>query len=82
MASTAIPFIFPATSVEEAYFMDGSVRQIAPLSPAADAMARRDELAALLAGESTSYLPFPPREFNRGNRMFSCALPVIWQRCN
>ncbi len=33
MASTAIPFVFPAGKIEEDYFMDGSVRQIAPLSP-------------------------------------------------
>jgi len=25
-------------------------------------MARRDELAAFLAGESAGFLPFPPRE--------------------
>jgi len=34
MASTAIPFVFPAGRIDEDYFMDGSVRQIAPLSPA------------------------------------------------
>ena len=34
MASTAIPFVFPAGRIEDDYFMDGSVRQIAPLSPA------------------------------------------------
>ena len=28
----------------------------------ADAMARRDELAAFLDGESASFLPFPPRD--------------------
>jgi NTE family protein len=34
MASTAIPFIFPAVRVGDDYYMDGSVRQITPLSPA------------------------------------------------
>jgi NTE family protein len=34
MASTAIPFIFPAVQVQREYFGDGSMRQIAPLSPA------------------------------------------------
>jgi NTE family protein len=34
MASTAIPFVFPAARVGDDYYMDGSVRQIAPLSPA------------------------------------------------
>jgi NTE family protein len=34
MASTAIPFVFPAGRIDDDFFMDGSVRQIAPLSPA------------------------------------------------
>ena len=34
MASTAIPFVFPAGRIDEDFYMDGSVRQIAPLSPA------------------------------------------------
>jgi NTE family protein len=34
MASVAIPFIFPAAPIGDDYFMDGSVRQIAPLAPA------------------------------------------------
>ncbi len=34
MASVAIPFIFPATRLGEDWYMDGSVRQIAPLAPA------------------------------------------------
>ncbi len=34
MASVAIPFIFPATRIGGEYYMDGSVRQIAPLAPA------------------------------------------------
>ncbi len=38
MASSAIPFIFPATALtvegQEEYFGDGSMRQITPLSPA------------------------------------------------
>jgi len=34
MASTAIPFIFPAYKVHREYFGDGSIRQIAPVSPA------------------------------------------------
>jgi NTE family protein len=34
MASVAIPFIFPAARIGDDYFMDGSVRQIAPLAPA------------------------------------------------
>ena len=41
MASIAIPFIFPAARIGDDYFMDGSVRQIAPLAPALHLGARR-----------------------------------------
>jgi NTE family protein len=34
MASSAIPFIFPAIKIHREYFGDGSMRQIAPISPA------------------------------------------------
>jgi NTE family protein len=34
LASSALPFIFPAVKVNREYFGDGSVRQIAPISPA------------------------------------------------
>jgi NTE family protein len=34
LASAAIPFIFPATAINREYFGDGSMRQIAPISPA------------------------------------------------
>lgn len=34
MASSAIPFIFPAALINREYFGDGSMRQIAPISPA------------------------------------------------
>jgi NTE family protein len=34
MASSALPFIFPAVKVHREYFGDGSMRQIAPVSPA------------------------------------------------
>jgi len=41
MASAAIPFVFPAVRIAGDYFMDGSVRQIAPLSPALHLGAKR-----------------------------------------
>ncbi len=41
LASTAIPFIFPATRIGKDYYADGSMRQIAPLSPALHLGARR-----------------------------------------
>lgn len=34
MASSAIPFVFPAVRVNREYFGDGSMRQLAPISPA------------------------------------------------
>jgi len=34
LASAAIPFIFPAVRINREYFGDGSMRQIAPVSPA------------------------------------------------
>jgi NTE family protein len=34
LASAALPFLFPATRINREYFGDGSMRQIAPLSPA------------------------------------------------
>jgi NTE family protein len=34
MASSALPFIFPAVKINREYFGDGSMRQIAPISPA------------------------------------------------
>ncbi len=34
MASSALPFIFPAMHINREFFGDGSMRQIAPLSPA------------------------------------------------
>ena len=34
LASSAIPFIFPAVKINREYFGDGSMRQLAPISPA------------------------------------------------
>lgn len=33
MASSAIPFLFPAQKINDAYYCDGAVRQTAPISP-------------------------------------------------
>ena len=41
LASTAIPFIFPAGRIDDDYFMDGSVRQLSPLSAPLNLSARR-----------------------------------------
>jgi NTE family protein len=34
LASSALPFVFPAVNINREYFGDGSMRQIAPVSPA------------------------------------------------
>lgn len=41
MASAAIPFVFPAVKIHREYFGDGSMRQLAPLSPAVHLGANR-----------------------------------------
>jgi len=49
MASAAIPFVFPAVRIGTDYFMDGSVRQIAPLAPALHLGATR--IVAIAVGQ-------------------------------
>jgi NTE family protein len=41
LASTAIPFVFPAGRIGDDFFADGSVRQLTPLAPALHLGARR-----------------------------------------
>lgn len=41
LASSAIPFVFPAQRIHREYFGDGSMRQMAPLSPAVHLGAQR-----------------------------------------
>jgi NTE family protein len=41
LASSALPFIFPATRLNREYFGDGSMRQLAPISPAVHLGAER-----------------------------------------
>ncbi len=55
LASTAIPFVFPAARVGEDYFADGSVRQITPLSPPLHLGARRIFVVAV--GQFTGQTP-------------------------
>ncbi len=62
VASTAIPFIFPAVRIDDDFYMDGSVRQIAPLSPALHLGARRMIVIAVgqFAGQQANAMPSPP----------------------
>ena len=56
MASSAIPFVFPAIRIGGDYYMDGSVRQIAPLAPALHLGAKRIVVLAVgqFNGQSAS----------------------------
>lgn len=48
LASSAIPFVFPAVRINREYFGDGSMRQLAPISPAIHLGA--DRILAIGAG--------------------------------
>lgn len=69
LASTAIPFIFPAVRVAQDYYADGSMRQIAPLSPALHLGARRilvvavGQFAGLRPSGEPPLLPVPYPSF-------------------
>jgi NTE family protein len=55
LASTAIPFIFPAARVANDYYADGSMRQIAPLSPALHLGAKR--ILVVAVGQFAGQVP-------------------------
>jgi NTE family protein len=66
MASAAIPFFFPAASIDGDYYGDGAMRQLAPLSPAVHLGANRmlvvgtrADLAASPADASPGRPPSP-----------------------
>ena len=63
MASTAIPFIFPAARIGDDFYMDGSVRQITPLSPALHLGARRLVVIAVgqFFGQRADATPIEPQ---------------------
>jgi NTE family protein len=68
MASSALPFIFPAVKLNREYFGDGSMRQIAPISPALHLGA--DRVLVVGTGRQTMDVE-PPRV--RGNQYPSLA---------
>ncbi|MFZ2268395.1 MAG: patatin-like phospholipase family protein [Azonexus sp.] len=55
LASSAIPFVFPATRIHREYFGDGSMRQMAPISPAIHLGAER--VLVIGAGRASEYQP-------------------------
>jgi NTE family protein len=55
LASAAIPFIFPAVRINREYFGDGSMRQIAPISPALHLGA--DRLLIISVGQNGGATP-------------------------
>src|SRR5690606_13539421 len=55
MASSALPFIFPAVKVHREYFGDGSMRHIAPISPALHLGA--DRVMIIGTGRQTAVTP-------------------------
>jgi NTE family protein len=57
LASSAIPFLFPAVRINREYFGDGSMRQIAPISSALHLGAKR----VLIIGMGQSRLEQPKR---------------------
>lgn len=68
MATSAIPFVFPAVRIHREWFGDGSVRQVAPMSPALHLGAEK----VLVIGVS------PPRELP-GERLYAPVYPTLAQ---
>jgi len=60
MASSAIPFAFPAVKINREYFGDGSIRQMAPVSPALHLGASR----IFVIGTAKLVKDVPPRSRN------------------
>jgi NTE family protein len=88
MASSAIPFIFPAVRINREYFGDGSMRQLAPISPALHLGAEK----VLIVGvhkvreasparvKVTSYPPFAQIAGHAINSIFVDSLEVDLER--
>jgi NTE family protein len=62
LASSALPFVFPAVRINREYFGDGSMRQIAPVSPALHLGADR----LLIVGVGRQLQKAPERTSNDG----------------
>jgi NTE family protein len=72
LASSALPFIFPAVHINREYFGDGSMRQLAPLSPALHLGA--DRLLVIAVGRQ-----FAGGQANANERIKSLGHPTLAQ---
>jgi NTE family protein len=66
LASSALPFIFPAMHINREYFGDGSMRQIAPVSPALHLGADRVLVVSVGRQVAPDRAPTRPREKSPG----------------
>lgn len=88
LASSSIPFIFPAVKLNREYFGDGSMRQLAPISPALHLGAekvlvigvRRAILDEPHKEESAGYPPFAQIAGHAFNSIFVDSLDVDLER--
>lgn len=88
MATSSIPFLFPAVKVNREYFGDGSMRQLAPISPALHLGADKVLIIGLrraVVGEpkrvsATSYPPFAQIAGHALNSIFVDSLDVDLER--
>jgi NTE family protein len=80
LASSAIPFIFPAARVADDFYADGSVRQIAPLSPALHLGARRLLVIAVgqFVGQAVPEHPHEPPHYPSFAQVAGHALSSIF----
>lgn len=77
LASTAIPFLFPASRIGDDWYMDGSVRQLAPLSAALNLGARR--LLVIAVGQFNGQrVPAPPADYPSFAQAAGHALSTIF----
>ena len=84
LASSAIPFVFPAVKINREYFGDGSMRQVAPISPAIHLGA--DKILVIGAGRHATQEVFRPTEASSyptlaqiaGHTLSSIFLDSLW----
>jgi predicted acylesterase/phospholipase RssA len=89
LASSAIPFIFPAIKIHREYFGDGSMRQLAPVSPAIHLGAERILVvgAGRMEDEKAGSAATSIRRWRRSpampcRRFSSTACTSTWSACS